>query len=381
MSLALPVETEVHLTSWQFLVETWTAYTVGFTIPPDGNGFIVLWALLAVAGIVALARLSRASATLSVVGLFVPVAAAGAVLLFRPFYFPRFVLFVLVPLWALVAIGATALPGLLWPSRDVGSEADGGRAHSRAPLPGGAAWIRTYGTRFAAAIVIVILVTGNAWTWNYERTTRRVGYAPDDYRTVFASVAERLHPGDLILGGYPWQAGYARAYFWRFAPRVTYVNAQADPSRVADEVAAAARAWVLTYSPNQRFDPDRLETAVAKVFPTAFVDQSGDTRARLVSNLRAPLPDRAFASLGYQILVYPPSPPVPSEVRPGEIVSVVLHWGYLASTSGNYKVFVHLEGTDGKLWGQVDSQPVHGAFPTRDWTPGFEVVERWLRHK
>src|SRR5207302_1020873 len=39
-----------------------------------------------------------------------------------------------------------------------------------------------------------------------------------------------------------------------------------------------------------------------------------------------------------------------------------------------YKVFTHLVGPDGKLYGQDDAVPLRGAAPTTSWTSG-EVIE------
>lgn len=341
-SLAVPTQTEVHLTLIRYVLDNWQDFTVGFTSPPGRPVVLGLWAALTLIGAIVLCRRSSSGGAIALGAILVPLAAAGAVLLFRPFYYPRFALFVLVPLWALVAIGVTA-----------------------------SARFRIIGT-----IAVALLVVGNSWTWYAERTTPRSGYAPDDYRTVFATLAERIQPGDYVLGGYPWQAGYARAYFWRFDPEVRYIRSPIDSAQIADLMVSSGRVWTITYSPDQKFDPDPVETALAARNPTAVIDQYGDTRVRLFAYPHFREETKVAAVLDHKIVLQR-SAPLPLAVKPGNVIPVVLRWGGLAATGGDYTVFVHLVGPDGKLWGQVDSPPLHGLFSTREWTTGADIVDRY----
>ncbi len=61
----------------------------------------------------------------------------------------------------------------------------------------------------------------------------------------------------------------------------------------------------------------------------------------------------------------------------GEVIPVTLLWRGLRPMDRNYTAFVHLVGPDGRLHGQADSWPVHGSFPTSEWTPGREVTDRY----
>ncbi len=342
-ALALPRETEVHLTLIQFLLDNWQAFTLGFTLPPGSAVLLLLWAISAGIGALILFQKSPSAGALVLVCGILPLATAGAVLLTRPFYYPRFVLFLLVPLWALVALGVTA-----WPR-----------------------------PRVVGMFAVALLVVGNGWTWYHERTTPRMGYAPDDYRIAFATLADRIQPGDLILGGYPWQAGYARAYLWRSEPTVEYVRSPVDTGKLGNLVTPRGRAWTITYSPTQKFDPDPIEVALAERFPTSVVDEFGDTRVRLFGSPRLPNGTTMIATFGNQIGLRAPGPLPTSPAKPGESIPVVLRWGALAKPTGNYTVFVHLVGPDGKLWGQVDSPPLQGRMPTSNWVTGLDLVDRY----
>lgn len=61
---------------------------------------------------------------------------------------------------------------------------------------------------------------------------------------------------------------------------------------------------------------------------------------------------------------------------PGGYVRLVLFWSSLAPIPQDYKVFVHLLGTEFNpatntpLWGQVDRLPLDGSLPMPNWPPG-----------
>jgi len=61
--------------------------------------------------------------------------------------------------------------------------------------------------------------------------------------------------------------------------------------------------------------------------------------------------------------------------RPGDVIPVSLYWRGLRSMTVDYTVFVQLIGPDGRLHGQVDSWPVQGTYPTREWIPGKDVSD------
>jgi mannosyltransferase len=70
-------------------------------------------------------------------------------------------------------------------------------------------------------------------------------------------------------------------------------------------------------------------------------------------------------------------------VRAGEAVEVALYWQAAAKADGEYTVFVHVLGetinpsTGNPLWGQVDSLPMQGKYPTSSWLAGDVIVDRY----
>lgn len=61
-------------------------------------------------------------------------------------------------------------------------------------------------------------------------------------------------------------------------------------------------------------------------------------------------------------------------VEPGQAIPLTLYWQALASMDRGYTVFVHLLDEGGWIWGQKDSQPLDGFYPTSFWDVG-ELVE------
>lgn len=60
--------------------------------------------------------------------------------------------------------------------------------------------------------------------------------------------------------------------------------------------------------------------------------------------------------------------------RPGGAIGLTLYWRALERTEKSYKVFTHLVGADGRIYGQKDDFPAQGTKPTSSWLKG-EYVE------
>jgi hypothetical protein len=63
-----------------------------------------------------------------------------------------------------------------------------------------------------------------------------------------------------------------------------------------------------------------------------------------------------------------------TEVKAGETIKVALYWQAQTKMAEDYTVFVHLVDEEGTIWGQHDSQPVNGYYPTSFWDQG-EIVK------
>jgi hypothetical protein len=67
-----------------------------------------------------------------------------------------------------------------------------------------------------------------------------------------------------------------------------------------------------------------------------------------------------------------------TQLRPGEAIHVDLTWRGLKTWDGDYTVFVHLIGPDGRVHGQVDQWPVEGTLPTSSWGAGQVVADPYV---
>ncbi|MCL6429591.1 MAG: glycosyltransferase family 39 protein [Anaerolineae bacterium] len=64
-------------------------------------------------------------------------------------------------------------------------------------------------------------------------------------------------------------------------------------------------------------------------------------------------------------------------LRPGESFHLDLYWQGVRRMDTSYTVFVHLLDGREKIWGQVDSVPVHSTRPTTGWLPGEVVIDSY----
>ena len=86
-----------------------------------------------------------------------------------------------------------------------------------------------------------------------------------------------------------------------------------------------------------------------------------DFTETLQHRLRASLGDGVML-LGYDLSA--------EEIDPGDSLRLILYWQATGDIEGDYQVFTHLADDQDYIWGQKDSQPVEGLYPTSHWQPG-----------
>jgi len=64
-------------------------------------------------------------------------------------------------------------------------------------------------------------------------------------------------------------------------------------------------------------------------------------------------------------------------VRAGSILELILYWQTLAEMDTSYTVFTHLLDAQEQMWGQMDSMPVQGTYPTTGWVSGEVIVDAY----
>jgi len=68
---------------------------------------------------------------------------------------------------------------------------------------------------------------------------------------------------------------------------------------------------------------------------------------------------------------------VEGALQPGRTVRLSVHWQPLRPLAKDYTIFVHAVDETGKLWGQQDTQPQSGGYPTSQWQVGEVIEDRY----
>jgi hypothetical protein len=143
-------------------------------------------------------------------------------------------------------------------------------------------------------------------------------------------------------------------------------------------------------------DPDRL---------TLYVLKAGDRAAADLLEVTFPRGRWGLIAEGFAVYRVPPGgdrvrprqplqaefagriqllgcDPLPASLRPGDTLTVRLHWRALAPMERGYTAFVHLLGppnpsTGTQLWAQDDHQPGHTTYPTDRWFPDEVLLDQF----
>jgi hypothetical protein len=78
-----------------------------------------------------------------------------------------------------------------------------------------------------------------------------------------------------------------------------------------------------------------------------------------------------------ELLGYDLQPGPDQTIAGGQALSLTLHWKAIQEVADNYKVFVHLVGPDGQIYGQADALPLKGNAPTNEWIAGEVLKDQY----
>ena len=196
------------------------------------------------------------------------------------------------------------------------------------------------------------------------------------------AVEEARRPGQQLTVSARWQA---TAPFNGGTVVVEAVDASGGARALLERAVAGWGPWLLGEVRDARY----LVTVPADLAPGDYrlrLRLPGDGAALPMGRLRVETTDR-LVSLPATAIVAPATfggraqllghAPLPSVVRPGETLTVALYWQTAASgglQADDPRVFVHLLGPDGRLYGQHDGVPAEGRRPVAGWSSG-EVIE------
>ncbi len=240
--------------------------------------------------------------------------------------------------------------------------------------------------RCLSAILVVAIV--GLWSLFLARVYVRPYIAPDvgrldeaeEPRPVMARIRAASRPGDALLYGYIWQAGYLYAYYPQneLALYRTYYTSQTVSRELESILASHARLWMLSYriaAENPHNLPASWLEAEAYKVESAWYNRH-HLALYLAPDFQTPGvgPEEGAASFDGRIeLRYPL---IGARLSPGDVLALPLHWRALDTLDEDYAVFVHLGLPDAPPLAQSDGAPRNGLSPTAAWAAGRQVLDR-----
>jgi hypothetical protein len=67
-----------------------------------------------------------------------------------------------------------------------------------------------------------------------------------------------------------------------------------------------------------------------------------------------------------------------TQFRPGDEIPLGLLWKAQGTVDTDYTVFVHLLDQKQRIWEQMDTFPLRGAWPTTRWCPGQILLDEYV---
>lgn len=318
---------------------TLSAFGVGHTVSPLGRWLGIALLVPMAIGLRGGMQRSRWDSALAY-WLFVPLLGAWLLGPLMPFYFPRYLIVVLAP-YLLLLVG-------------------GLRASAR-PL----------------AILWLLLALLANWRSLRNYFSDPV-YAKGGYGDLMAYVDAHRLPGDGLLLQNGAQAplydyyGLQEPLAYNMPP---WDDAEMQP--LLQLVSAEhERIWLLMYGDPAGYDPEYelerwLHQRAFRAYHGDYVDGSldlfvqGEIVPRSVPEVRF---GDVIALTGFNL--------AEGGSATGGTLRLALAWRALRQIERDFTAFVHLVDGDGKLWAQVDSQPLGGTHPTSRWQPGETVIDR-----
>jgi hypothetical protein len=264
------------------------------------------------------------------------------------------------------------------------------RGLSYLSAPGPRRWIAAFG------LVWILLVTGHSLR-NYYSVPRYMKGI--DWREYVAQLLACAEPGDLLIQNYP-DPGLTYHLRDRMPRVLLPTGYPADVKETEGELQRLSetytRIWLQPAKYSQWDSEGLVETWLGR--HTLKVGERVFPRARLARYLPPqtyePLISPVQATLGekVQLMGYVLEQEVETHSRevcsspqlldtlslqPGERLYLTLFWQPLADMETDLTVFSHLYDPGGQLWGQKDSQPVGGTYPTSQWRMGETIVDRY----
>ncbi len=219
-------------------------------------------------------------------------------------------------------------------------------------------------SRWPTVLAALVIVAAMGWYW------RAYSLRPvEDLAPLAQQISGQAAPGDAIVLSSLWRAQCFRYYDHSGLPRYD----EPDSGQVDEIIHRYQRIWLVTFG---RQPTKAIRDGLMRASFPVESWSSGTTELTLYVN--APSLDeptrnveatfgQAIELLGYDLQ--------PQSISKDSILQVTLWWRAQDRVVDRYKVFVHLESADGKVWGQHDGEPANGLRPTSGWLPGKKVED------
>jgi len=356
-----------------------------FGMGPGADGIVALIVGGSLAALSILGALLGDSRLFPFTWVVAPMAAAYLMQVAYPFFFPRFLLYLVPPFYILVSQGIAAF---LAPEFKIFQNPDDflgkGNVFGRFISLERPLRLRTAPSlkRCLSTIVATVLVIALIGLWLSSLVQAYIAPADEaeDPRPVVARLRAASRPDDAVVYVYIWQAGYLFSYY----PHndLTLYRAYYTPQTVDSELksifASHPRLWLLSHDiaaeDENNLSGFWLQKNAYKVESNWYGRHN--LALYLTPNFQTPGvgPDEETVTFDGQVeLRYPL---VDAQLRPGDALALPLHWQALAPLEENYKIFVHLGLPDIPPLVQSDAFPQNGLELTSTWDVGQQVMDR-----
>jgi hypothetical protein len=303
--------------------------------------------------------------------LFGPVCTMYALSLRRPMYNPKFLLLCTPSFHILLAQGVGLLAdvaGRIWQGSIAQRHILHARALMRLLLP----------LVVMASVVLPSLLSLRAYYFDPR-------YARDDYRAIAHYIEAVAREGDAILINAPGQIE-TFAYYYHGSlplyplPRQRPLDAAQTEADLRQVLSGRGRVFAVLWATGES-DPGRfIEGWLDQHAYKAMDSWYGNVRLVVYAVPNEGLAGRieypVQVNLGNKVQLLGYSLPI-TEVMPGDILQLTLHWQAMAPMSERYKVFTHVLDAHGHLVGQRDAEPGGGAKITTIWQPGEQIIDNY----
>lgn len=279
--------------------------------------------------------------------LVIPITFAFLTQLRVTFFYPRFLLYALPCVLALVAVA-------LAPAR-------GAQARPIAPR-----------AAIAACALLLLACIAGFYTSPID--------SANDYRPMLAALRHWIRPGDIVLGTYIWMPAMMDSYAPELAGSYAWREDFANPDNANALLPAATVGSDRVWSLNYLRDPDASDTGAVMWLrrELAYVDRVsiGTLSVLLFSRNPSLSGQETFLTATFGDRIRIAAPHARGSLSQGQIVETDLQITALTPLERFYAISLQLVDVQNALIAQNDGDAVNGLLPSIQWRSGDVITDR-----